>query len=149
MSEEKAKSQSESTTSRVKVYPSAVDLWVPVLLLMTPIVAVIVGVLLLRQDRAGDAITLFLLGVGFLLLAGMFTVPCRYTILEDTLSIRCGILCYQVPLSEIESVQRSVSLRSGPALSMRRVLITTKQRGYLISPQDRDGFIADLEKAKS
>ncbi len=114
---------------------------------MTPAVAIFFAVVLIRQGRAADALTLFLLGSGFLIVTGMFTFPCRYTILDDALSIRCGLLFYQIPLADVQRVERSTSLRSGPALSVRRVLVETRTRKYLVSPQDRDRFIADLQAA--
>ena len=116
---------------------------------MTPVLAVIASVVLLRHERASDAVTLLLLGAGFLILTGMFTLPCRYTILNDALSIRCGILYYQVPLNEIERVEPSASLRSGPALSTRRVVVATKERSYLISPKERDQFLTEIKEAMS
>ena len=133
--------------TRPAVYRSAIDLWVPVLLLMTPVTATFFAVMLIRQGRAADAMTLFLMGAGLLIVTGMFTLPCRYTILEDALSIRCGVLFYQIPFADIQRVERSASLRSGPALSVRRVLVETKSRKYLVSPKDRDAFIADLQGA--
>ena len=137
----------DATPTRPAVYRSAIDLWVPVLLLMTPVTATFFAVMLIRQGRAADAMTLFLMGAGLLIVTGMFTLPCRYTILEDTLSIRCGVLFYQIPFADIQRVERSASLRSGPALSVRRVLVETKSRKYLVSPKDRDAFIADLQGA--
>ena len=137
----------QTETARPTVYPSAVDLWVPVLTLMSPAAAVFFGVVLIRQGRAADAMTLFLIAAGLLFLTGMFTFPCRYTVLDDALSIRCGVLFYQIPFADIQRIERSASLRSGPALSVRRVVVETKKRSYLISPQDRDRFIADLQAA--
>ncbi len=137
----------DAKPTRPAVYRSAIDLWVPVLLLMTPITAAFFAFILIRQGRAADAMTLFLMGAGLLLVTGMFTLPCRYTILEDALSIRCGVLFYQIPFADIRRVERSASLRSGPALSVRRVLVETNKRKYLVSPKNRDAFIADLQEA--
>jgi hypothetical protein len=113
---------------------------------MTPAIAVGFSVMLIRQGRAADAITLLLLGGGLLLVTLLFTIPCRYTLLADALSIRCGVICYQIPLSEIQRVEKSASLRSGPALSLRRVLVVTEKRGYLLSPKDREAFMADINR---
>jgi hypothetical protein len=75
------------------------------------------------------------------------TQPCRYTILDDSLSIRCGIVFYQIPLDEIESVEPSGSWLSAPALSLRRVKVRSKRRTILISPASREAFIEDLRSA--
>ena len=92
--------------------------------------------------RPADASIFFLAGAFTLVVTGLFCVPCRYTLLEDAVSIRCGLLCYQIAYSEIRSVEKSYDLRSAPALSIRRVKIHTQQRDYLVSPKDRDEFLA-------
>ena len=146
-SKQSASAATGSERSRSTIYRSAVDLWVALMLLMTPAAAILFSAMLVRQGRAADAMTVFLVGAGLLLLTILCTFPCRYTILIDTLSIRCGVLCYQVPLSEIKQLEKSVSLRSGPALSLRRVLVATEKRKYLLSPKDREGFMAELQAA--
>ena len=132
-------------TIRPTVYDSAIDLWVAALILLSPLASAAIGVYLLIQGQADGAMYLFLVGAGSLILTIAFTHPCRYTILEDSISIRCGILFYQIPFAEIESVESSSSWLSGPALSMRRVKIKTKKRTIIVSPQQRDEFIADLK----
>ncbi|MEM9644555.1 MAG: PH domain-containing protein, partial [Planctomycetota bacterium] len=91
---------------------------------------------------------LFLIGGAALAVTMAFMVPCRYTILSDTLSIRCGIIFYQVPLADIEQATKSATLWSGPALSLKRVEIKTAKRTFIVSPKDRDDFIAKLLAAK-
>jgi hypothetical protein len=132
---------------RPTVYQSAVDGWIAAMLLMTPVLAAGLGVYLQLDGRPGDAMILFISGVATLLVTAAFTVPCRYTMLDDALSVRCGVIFYQIPFDQIESVEPSSTLRSGPALSMRRVLIETKRRKYVLSPQDREEFIADLRES--
>ena len=131
-------------TIRPTVYDSAIDLWVAALILLSPLASAVIGVYLLIQGQADGAMYLFLVGAGSLILTIAFTHPCRYTILKESISIRCGILFYQIPLAEIESVEPSSSWLSGPALSTRRVKLKTKKRTILISPRERDIFIADL-----
>jgi membrane protein YdbS with pleckstrin-like domain len=134
-------------TIRPTVYDSAIDLWVAALILLSPLASAVIGVYLLIQGQADGAMYLFLVGAGSLILTVAFTHPCRYTILEDSLSIRCGILFYQIPLSEIESVEPSGSWLSAPALSLRRVKIRSARRTILVSPRAREEFIEELRKA--
>jgi len=129
---------------RPTVYDSAIDLWIVALILLSPFLSAAIGVYLLIDGKADEAMYLFLIGFGSLVLMLVFTLPCRYTILDDALSVRCGILFYQIPLSEIESVVSSASWRNGPALSMRRVKIQTKKRTIIVSPREREEFIEDL-----
>ena len=137
----------ESTVRRPTVYDSAVDRWLVGLLILTPVLSALIGGYLIWIGKAGDATYVFLTGGLTALITIAFTVPCRYTILNDTLSIRCGIICYQVSLNTIEDIEKSSSLLSGPALSIRRVKVATKRRSHLISPKDREEFIRDLRKA--
>ncbi len=127
-----------------QIYNSAIDAWIAVMLMMTPALAAVIGGYLLWFGRAGDAAIMFASGAFALLVTMAFAIPCRYTILDDALSIRCGLIFYQVPLNEIVSVESTSTLRSGPALSMRRVAVKTSKRTIILSPKDRDRFIADL-----
>jgi membrane protein YdbS with pleckstrin-like domain len=135
------------TKKRPTVYESAVDFWIAAMLLMTPVLAAGIGIYLILQGRPDDAVILFLCGAATLVVPALFTLPCRYTILADTLSVRCGIVCYQVPFTEIETIEPSRTWLSGPALSMRRVMIKTKKRRVIVSPREREEFIADLRAA--
>ena len=134
-------------SNRPSVYDSAVDWWLFLLLIMTPVFSAIFGCYLMWLGEASDATILFAVGGATALITAAFAVPCRYSILDDTLSIRCGVIVYQVPLAEIDHVEKSSSLWSGPALSIRRVKVSTKKRKHLISPKDRDEFIRELRKA--
>ncbi|MEM0927465.1 MAG: PH domain-containing protein, partial [Planctomycetota bacterium] len=93
------------------------------------------------------ALVCLLTGAGALGITALFTMPCRYTILADTLTIRCGVVVQRVPLEKVQSVEPSRSLLSGPALSMRRVKVSTASRFYLVSPVERERFIEELESA--
>lgn len=140
-------SADNTKTRAAKRYESAVDLWLIVLLLLAPVVATGLAVYLVIDGRPGEASPLFLAAAVAIIVPAAFIVPCRYTLLNDTLSVRSGLICYQIPLSEIVSVEKSRSLRSGPALSLRRVAVHTQRRTILISPKDRDGFIQDVTHA--
>lgn len=132
---------------RHAVYESAIDLWIAAMLLITPLAATAIGISLVWIDRSGDASVMFLTAALTLLLTGAFTVPCRYTLLADTLSVRCGLICYQIPYADIRRIERSASWLSGPALSLRRVLVATDRKRHYLSPKDRDRFIAELTQA--
>ncbi|MGI9471558.1 MAG: PH domain-containing protein [Rubripirellula sp.] len=135
-----------SHPQRPTVYPSAVDSWIGAMLLLTPICAAAIGIYLLVEGRASDAMILFFTGAVAAVVTIAFTLPCRYTLLDDTLSVRCGLLCYQIPLDTIESVEPSRTMISGPALSMKRVVVKTNRRSYVLSPKDRDQFVSDLSR---
>lgn len=127
------------------VYRSALDWWLAVLLIFPVLAATVIGVVLITHDRPADASSMFLTAAVILIVTGMFVVPCRYTFLTDALSIRCGVICYQIPYESIQGVTRSSTLRNGPALSLRRVAIETDRRDYIISPVQRERFIEQLK----
>ncbi len=127
------------------VYDSAIDWWIAAMLLLTPIVASVVGIALLFDSRPGDASILFLAGAIAIVFTALLTLPCRYRLLDDTLNVRCGVICYSIPYDTIENVECSSSWLSGPALSLRRIRLTSRGKHYLISPKNREAFIADLE----
>ncbi len=133
--------------SRPTVYESAIDTWIALMLVFAPVMAALLGGYLWWQGRPSDASAMFLTGAVTLVVTIAFTLPCRYTLLRDALSIRCGIICYQIPYDEIIRVEPSASLRSGPALSMRRVLVETNRRRHILSPKQRQEFIDDLTLA--
>ncbi|QDT08714.1 hypothetical protein K239x_06550 [Planctomycetes bacterium K23_9] len=116
-------------------------------MLLTPVLAAAIGIYAIAVGRPGDATWLFITGASAALITAAFAVPCRYTILEDALSIRCGVWFYQVPLDKITDVSLSSSWASGPSLSLKRVKVQTDKRPHLISPKFRDDFVADLRKA--
>ncbi|MGB7327444.1 MAG: PH domain-containing protein [Rubripirellula sp.] len=132
--------------TRPTVYESAIDWWVGLLLVMAPLISGVLGVYAWWMGQPGDAAVLFVAGAFSAVVTAAFTVPCRYTILNDAVSIRCGLICYQIPLSEIVTVERTASLKSGPSLSLKRVAIKTAKKTIIISPKDQDAFIADLNK---
>lgn len=131
------------------VYDSAIDWWVAIMLLLSPIVASVMGVVFFAQQRPGDASIVFLAGAFTIAVTALFTLPCRYTLLDDTLNVRCGIICYAIPFDTIEKIEFSSSWLSGPALSLKRVRVAAKGRNYLLSPKNREAFIDELNLRRS
>jgi hypothetical protein len=126
-----------------KKYPSAVDLWFAAFLIGTPLAIVVFGAFTLNRSAVAGIITI-IAGVLIGILMAAFAIPCVYTLTDQSLKIKCGILEDDVPLTKIRKTERSSSTWSAPALSLRRVKITLDDGFRLISPRDRDGFIADL-----
>jgi membrane protein YdbS with pleckstrin-like domain len=141
---------SEAVSSdRRKVYRSAIDLWIAVILIGPPFFAAFLGCSLWIQGNAEGSWILLATSLATLLLTLLLVFPCRYTIDEDDLLIRCGVIRHQIPLKTIQRVEPSRTLASGPALSMSRVLVVTRLKNYVVSPKDREGFIAELSAASA
>lgn len=142
-----AESKSERTSDHT-VFPSKVDPWLAFVLVLPSLVGGAAGVTLLVQggDDGTHASMLFAISAGLLILHGILVLPCRYTFLDDALSVRCGLICYQIPYAEIRNIEPSRSWASAPALSLDRIEIRSDQRTVLVSPQDREGFLQEIRR---
>ena len=127
-----------------QVYPSATDQWLMALLYAGPVCLGGLGLYCIFDQRDAEAMTLLMMSVGLIGLNLILTRPCRYTLTEDTLNVRCGLFSKTIALKDVVSAELSSSWLSGPALSLRRVRIRTSKKSVLVSPVDREQFIADL-----
>lgn len=126
-------------------YPSAIDAWL-VLVIGGAVCISLLQAWQLRHDATGGAVMAAITGAFILLIAGIFTLPCRYTLAADHLLIRCGVIRRRIPYSAITRVEPSSSLMSAPALSLRRLEVKHARGAQLISPRDRSAFIAALRE---
>lgn len=136
-----------SPTKLIRVYPSAVDLWLIVLLVAGPLLVIVLGLYALNQGQAQEALVCAFIAAGNVLLISVFTIPCRYTLTVDTLHLRCGLVTETIPLDRVCGVQMSRSWRSGLSLSLKRVCVQLDRGVRYISPQDREQFMKDLMEA--
>lgn len=115
------------------------------LLLLSPAVGTLLGVYCFLNQRPDDAAIFFAASAAVLVVTTGLTCPCRYTLMKDSMSVRCGLFVnYQVAYASIQSAEYTSTLRSGPALSLKRIEIKTDNRSVIISPKDRDRFLAEL-----
>ena len=70
-------------------YRSGVDLWIFVMLTLAPITSLVIAIYLLQQGQGVGALTLFLCAAATASLTAAVTIPCRYTLHDDGLTIRC------------------------------------------------------------
>lgn len=87
-----------------------------------------------------------LFGVVLGIAIGLFTIPCKYTITEKEIKIKCGLYKDRIQIKKIRKVFPTKNPLSAPALSLKRIKIETDYSSYLISPKDREGFIEELNK---
>lgn len=127
-----------------KTYPSAVDLWLAVLLVGTPVALTVWGAFMLVNEPVGGWVVIgsAVFTLGLIRLLGW---PCEYTLTDKALIIRAGIIRDEIPLANITGAELSHSILSAPALSLRRVKISLKEGSRLISPPDRESFIQELQ----
>lgn len=76
----------------------------------------------------------------------VWTLLATYYVIDATSLIAySGPFHWTVPLRDIRSVRPSRDLRSGPALSLERLRVEFGAgKVLMISPRDRDAFLADL-----
>jgi hypothetical protein len=98
-----------------KKYPSAVDLWLAAFLIGTPLAIVVFGAFTLTRSAVVGIITI-IAGVLIGSLMAAFAIPCVYTLTDESLKIKCGILEDDVPLTKIRKTEKSSSTCSVPAL---------------------------------
>ncbi|MBE1615206.1 PH domain-containing protein [Flavobacterium sp. SaA2.13] len=124
----------------MQVYKSKIDTWL-LAVVFVPLLAI------LFQALVTFTWALFaFIAVIIVLMIYMFTKT-MYVINNDSLQIKMGIIEYQqVKISDITSVKRTNNPVSAPALSLKRLEVRYGNRFdyLLISPKDRDAFIANL-----
>ena len=125
------------------VYPSKVDWWLAACLALAPLISLGVGIFVLTFHRAGGYMAIGS-SVFTALVIALLVFPCRYTLGETSLDIRCGIVHRVIPYADIIGAEPSSNPLSAPALSLQRVKVTTQKGFQLISPIDRAAFIEAL-----
>lgn len=124
------------------VYRSAVAWWFYVIAFGLPVVCLYYVYRLMGIDAGITLYAVMGVGVMIMTLPLWLLVATYYRIDEGVLSIRCGPFFWRIPLKEIESIRRSRSSLSSPALSMDRLWIRySGGKRILISPKDREEFI--------
>lgn len=77
-------------------------------------------------------------------------VNTKYTIDGDELLVRSGPMRWRIDIRSITRLERTGDPTSGPALSLDRVRIeyakNGKPKAILVSPADKEGFIAALRE---
>ena len=128
----------------MKVYPTKVDFWLVLLLLGTILFSLVMGILVYPISNVSGFIVFGVMGFEVLLLT--LFLPCRYTLFDDHLFIKSGILKKKIEYVDIVTVEKSSNLLAAPAFSLKRVKINYRKGFALVSPRDRDDFISELER---
>ena len=127
------------------VYPSKVDVWLILVIAGTAVVVGWAGYNAMQTDPNASKV-LFASAALIVIIVFGLAVPCRYTLKDDHLIIRAGLIRFSVQYSDVVSVEPSRNPLSAPALSLKRVKIKLKRGYQLVSPKDRDGFMSELKK---
>ena len=129
------------------VYPSAVDWWWMVPLMIVVIYVSLVDIITkFQQGSVRDGWISVCVVIFVALLFPTLIIPCRYTFLDDGLLIQSGLRKNKIPYRVMRDVSPSWNPLSAPALSLRRVKIKLDKGFALISPKHRDEFIVELKR---
>lgn len=135
---------SSSVSQMETEYPSHIESWLAIVLVGAPLLVVAVGVFTLANSP-GTGIVTIITGLIVSVIVAALSFPCVYTLTDENLMIKSRMIEEEVPLRKIRRAEKSGSMWSAPALSTRRIKITGDDGSRFISPEDRDGFITDLE----
>jgi hypothetical protein len=67
--------------------------------------------------------------------------PCDYTLMEDHLLVRSGLVKWRVPYGQIEHVYPTRNPLSSPAWSLDRLAIKYGKKWVMVSPEDKLDFL--------
>lgn len=131
------------------VFRSKIDLWL--LLVLLAAIAVPVAII-------GLALPWPSLGIGARMVVGLVLassallplwplLSTAYRFDATSLHVRSGQFAWRIPLAEVQSVTPTRNPLSSPALSLDRLRIRFGARDeIMISPADRDRFLAELQR---
>lgn len=126
------------------IFRSRVDTWLVVVVASALGFVFLQAVIVLPESPTDGFLSLMLLAF-LLALMRLVGYPCEYTLTSTHLVIRFGVIRRRISYAEITSVEPSRSLWSAPALSLRRVKVSYAGGFQLVSPVDREQFIALLQ----
>lgn len=130
-------------------FKSKVDSWFVAVLIVAALGALAACGLAVREGPPGSAFAAVLIVSLAMALPIWLLAATDYVLEADELRIRSGPFRWRIRLEEIQSVQPSRNPLSSPALSLDRLRITYGPGKYiLISPEDKTGFLRELEKRR-
>lgn len=127
----------------METFPTRVDAWLA-LAAAGGFAATLAGGFTALATNPDEAVFAFGFAAFLVLLTFLVGFPCRYTLADDHLLIQCGVVRWRIPYADITDVAPSRSLWAAPAMSLRRVKVSFRGRFQLVSPKERERFIAEL-----
>ncbi len=128
-------------------FRSKIDRWLAAVIVgaaiasLGTVVAVAIGASLLLAWTLGPLIFLIAGALPLWVLTAT-----SYTLDASDLHVRSGPFRWKVPLREIRGIAPTRSALSSPALSLDRLRIDFGGRWIMVSPDDKDRFLAELRQ---
>jgi hypothetical protein len=126
-----------------ETFPTKVDAWL-VLAAVGGIAAALAGAIAALETAPAESLFGLTVTAFTVLLVSLVGIPCEYTLADDHLLIRSGVVRWRIPYAEITAVAPSRSLWAAPAMSLRRVKVSYRGRFQLVSPRERERFMDEL-----
>ncbi|MDP1579697.1 MAG: PH domain-containing protein [Candidatus Didemnitutus sp.] len=128
-------------------FRSRIDLWLVILLMLAVLAPVAAAIGLHLQGESKGVWLLAIWGTLVGTLVAILSFPLRYTLRADRLHLQSGLLQWDVLYRDMRSAAKSINPLAAPAWSLLRVKIVTIDGSLvLISPDDRDAFLAELRQ---
>ena len=131
------------------IRPSKIDIWIALLLVAGPLILINLGIYLHKTGEEQNSLICISAGMLIGVVTWILAFPCQYTLEDKSLLAQAGILKWRIPYAEIQTVELSNSILSGPALSLQRIEVRYDRGRILISPNERDLFLKELRKKVS
>src|SRR5689334_12855428 len=123
-------------------FPSKVDTWYVLLCALT--IALPGGLAVRALVRGASPIVPLALLMASAGLPLWLLMTTTYVVTADTLRVRSGPIRITVPLRSVTRLRASRTPLSSPALSLDRIEVWYESTHVVISPRDRDGFVAAI-----
>ena len=131
-------------------FASKIDGWLLVVLLGSALACLFAASSMMLSQMAGPWWIAALIVVVGCVLPVWLLVATNYVLTATTLDIRSGPFKWQVSIAEVTNVSPTRNPVSSPALSLDRIRIDYgDRRSILISPQEKDRFVRELEQRRS
>lgn len=124
------------------IFNSKVDLWIALVIGGGFVLCAYSAIDQARMTRSWLSVLPAALFAGVLLLF----LPTKYVLGEEQLTVRSGLMHWEIPYAAIETVTPTHNPLASPALSLDRLRIDYKGGAVMISPKDKEDFLAELAK---
>lgn len=131
------------------LYKSKIGLWFLLISLGVPL-GLLVGFRFWEISGIPDLFVSVVVFSVIVFLPGWILMTTDYRFRNENLHIRSGPFKWEIPLSNVKHIEQSRSLASAPALSLDRLKIHFgSNECILISPKDKNGFLAEIESRRA
>ncbi|MFZ2236237.1 MAG: PH domain-containing protein [Dokdonella sp.] len=136
------------------VYPSKIDTWLLVVLVLAMAVTLIGCISVILQAPAGQSSTAWwvsgptcLIGIG---LPVWLLLGTCYTVSPGEIAIKSGPFSSRVPIADITAITETSNAMASPALSLDRLRIDYgRGMSVMISPRDKARFTIEVEALRN